>query len=181
MVSICELNATNAVVIAAGRGGGADETRLELLRDNAATLSLLHRLRALGVSIAMDDFGTGYSSLSYLRCFPFDKIKVDQSFVRELGRSKGSVEIVRAVVGLGQALGMCVLAEGVETPEQLAVLRDEGRDEVQGYLFSRPRPVRDVPEIIAGYPAAKADPARGPVLVIDNAGDGDTADGQAAA
>ena len=156
-------------------------TESVLLQDNAGTLGVLHRLRALGVSIAMDDFGTGYSSLSYLRSFPFDKIKVDQSFVRDLGRGKGSVEIVRAVVGLGQALGMCVLAEGVETPEQLAVLRDEGCDEVQGYLFSKPRPVRDVPGIIAGYPVAKADPARGPVLVIDNAGDGDTGDSQAAA
>ena len=150
-------------------------TESVLLQDNEATLALLHRLHALGVRIAMDDFGTGYSSLSYLRSFPFDKIKVDQSFVRDLGREKGGVEIVRAVVGLGKALGMDVLAEGVETAEQLGILRAEGCDEVQGYLFSKPRPVRDVPGIISDYPAAKDGAARGPVLVIDNSGDNQTA------
>ncbi len=106
-------------------------TESVLLQDNDATLGLLHRLRGLGVSIAMDDFGTGYSSLSYLRSFPSDKIKVDQSFVRDLAGEQGSVEIVRAVVGLGKALGMGVLAEGVETEEQLGVLQAEGCDELQ--------------------------------------------------
>ncbi|MGY2052054.1 bifunctional diguanylate cyclase/phosphodiesterase [Methylobacterium sp. JK268] len=146
-------------VRAALLASGLDRGRLELeitesvlLQDNEATLAVLHALRALGARIAMDDFGTGYSSLSYLRSFPFDKIKIDQSFVRSLAAEAGSVAIVRAVIGLGRALGMSVLAEGVETPEQLAILRQEGCDEVQGYLFSRPRPGSE----IAGLFAARA-------------------------
>ncbi len=115
-----------------------------LLQDDAATLAILHRLRALGVSTAMDDFGTGYSSLSYLRRFPFDKIKIDQSFVRNLGHEAGSSEIVRAAVGLGKTFGMIVLAEGVETEEQAAILREAGCDELQGYLFGRPCPVAEL-------------------------------------
>ncbi len=139
-------------------------TESVLLQDNEATLKLLHRLRALGVRISMDDFGTGYSSLSYLRRFPFDKIKIDQSFIRSLEREQGSIEIIRAVVGLGKALGMDVLAEGVETAEQLSILQIEGCDELQGYLFSKPRPVQDLPGIIAGHPrprdGSSASPAR---------------------
>ena len=103
----------------------------------------------------MDDFGTGYSSLSYLRRFPFDKIKIDQSFVRDAGAERGSVGIIRAVVGLGRALEMEVLAEGVETADQLRMLQAEGCDELQGYLFSRPRPLRDVPGIIEKYSPLK--------------------------
>ncbi len=140
-------------------GAGLPASRLELeitesvlLRDNHATLGILHRLRGMGARIAMDDFGTGYSSLSYLRRFPFDGIKIDQSFVRNLGSEKGGVEIIRAVVGLGHALGMRVLAEGVETAEQLAVLRDEGCDKVQGYLLGRPTPLADVPVVIEAFP-----------------------------
>ena len=129
-------------------------TESVLLQDNNATLGILHQLHNLGVRISMDDFGTGYSSLSYLRRFPFDKIKIDQSFVRDLARENGSIEIVRAVVGLGRALGMSVLAEGVETAEQLGLLQAEGCDELQGYLFSKPRPVRDVPAIIARHSVA---------------------------
>lgn len=124
-------------------------TESVLLQDNEATLALLHRLRALGVRISMDDFGTGYSSLSYLRQFPFDKIKIDQSFVRNLGHEPGNIEIVRAVVGLGKALGMSVLAEGVEAAGQLEILVWEGCDELQGYLFSRPRPVDEACELLA--------------------------------
>ena len=132
-------------------------TETVLLQDNDATLSILHRLRGLGARISMDDFGTGYSSLSYLRRFPFDKIKIDQSFVRNFGAEKGSVEIIRAVVGLGQALSMEVLAEGVETAEQLKMLQAEGCTELQGYLFSRPKPLKDVPGIIAMYSVATPD------------------------
>ena len=139
-------------------GSGLAPVRLELeitesvlLQDNDATLGILHRLRGLGARISMDDFGTGYSSLSYLRRFPFDKIKIDQSFVRNFGTEKGSVEIIRAVVGLGRALSMDVLAEGVETVEQLRMLQTEGCQELQGYLFSKPRPLRDVRGIIATY------------------------------
>ena len=135
-------------------------TESVLLQDNEATLGILHRLRALGVSIAMDDFGTGYSSLSYLRSFPFDKIKVDQSFVRGLDRGKGGVEIVRAVVGLGKALGMDVLAEGVETAEQFGILRAEGCDELQGYLFGRPVPESEAAALAAGPGHAPGDAPR---------------------
>lgn len=159
----------------AASGLGASRLELEitesvLLQDNDATLGLLHRLRDLGVRISMDDFGTGYSSLSYLRRFPFDKIKIDQSFVRNLAREKGGIEIVRAVVGLGKALGMDVLAEGVETVEQLGILQVEGCNQLQGYLFSKPQPLQDVAGIIAGYTAARDGTARGPTLVIDNTG-----------
>ena len=109
-----------------------------LLKDSEATLATLHQLRDFGVRISMDDFGTGYSSLSYLRSFPFDKIKIDQSFIRDLDGSDDSLAIVRAVTGLGAALGMTTTAEGVETSEQLDCLRKEGCTEVQGFLFSRP-------------------------------------------
>ena len=132
-------------VQAALRKSGLPPSRLELeitesllLADNEPTLDTLHRLRALGVRISMDDFGTGYSSLSYLRSFPFDKIKIDRSFMRDLGVTADSLAIVKAVIGLGQSLGMDTTAEGVETEEQLAAVRAQGCDEVQGFLFSRP-------------------------------------------
>jgi predicted signal transduction protein with EAL and GGDEF domain len=111
-----------------------------LLADTDLTLETLHRLRSLGVHISMDDFGTGYSSLSYLRSFPFDKIKIDRSFMAGLGPQKDALAIVRAVIGLGQSLGMSTTAEGVETEEQLAAVREQGCNEVQGYLFSPPLP-----------------------------------------
>ena len=116
-------------------------TESVLLRNSDATMATLHHLRRLGARISMDDFGTGYSSLSYLRQFPFDKVKIDQSFIRNIGREQGDVEIVRAVIGLGRALGIKVLVEGVETAEQLSFLRAEGCDELQGYLFGRPQPL----------------------------------------
>jgi diguanylate cyclase (GGDEF)-like protein len=114
-------------------------TETVLLDENEASLRTLHALRHMGVRIAMDDFGTGYSSLSYLRSFPFDKIKIDQSFTREIG-NPDSAAIVRAVIGLGLRLGMSITAEGVETAEQLAFLQIEGCTEVQGYLISPPCP-----------------------------------------
>ncbi len=110
-------------------------TETVLLHDNAATLATLHRLRGAGIRIAMDDFGTGSSSLSYLRSFPFDKIKIDRSFVHELASRGDSMAIVRAVTGLGRSLGVSTTAEGVETGEQLALLRAEGCNEAQGFLF----------------------------------------------
>ena len=119
-----------------------------LLQESEATLATLHKLRALGIRISMDDFGTGYSSLSYLRSFPFDKIKIDQSFIRDLGSHSGSAAIVRAVTGLGSSLGIHTTAEGVETEEQLARLIAEGCTEVQGYLFSPPRPAREVSQLV---------------------------------
>ena len=111
-------------------------TEMALLQDNEAVLEKLHQLKGYGVQISMDDFGTGYSSLSYLRSFPFDKIKIDQSFVRGLGKREDSLAIVRAAIGLGRNLGMTTIAEGVETDVQLRVLRAERCDEVQGFLFS---------------------------------------------
>ncbi len=124
---------------------GLDPTRLELeitesalLENTDTVLRVLKGLRAMGVRISMDDFGTGYSSLSYLQKFPFDKIKIDQSFVRDMGDGGESHAIVRAVAGLGASLGMRTVAEGVETPEQLARMRREGCSDVQGYLTGRP-------------------------------------------
>lgn len=119
-------------------------TETAFLADADATLATLHRLRARGVRIAMDDFGTGYSSLGYLRSFPFDKIKIDRCFIRDVGTSMDCKAIVRAVTGLGSNLGITITAEGVETTAQLDQLRAEGCDQVQGFLFSRPVPARDV-------------------------------------
>lgn len=119
-------------------------TESVLMQDGEATLAMLHQLRAQGTRIAMDDFGTGYSSLSYLRRFPFDKIKIDRSFVQAMSQDEGSIEIIRAVIGLGRALHIKVLAEGVETHEQREMLRIEGCDELQGYLFSKPKPLAEL-------------------------------------
>jgi EAL domain-containing protein (putative c-di-GMP-specific phosphodiesterase class I) len=134
-------------VVSALRDAELDPTRLELeitesllLADTETTLETLHQLRALGVRISMDDFGTGYSSLSYLRSFPFDKIKIDRSFMHGLGEEKDSLAIIKAVIGLGQSLGMSTTAEGIETEEQLAAVRAQGCNEVQGFLFSPPLP-----------------------------------------
>ena len=122
-------------------------TESVLLRDDQANLSILKALHDLGVRIAMDDFGTGYSSLGYLRRFPFGKIKIDQSFVRNLFDGPENVAIVRAAIGLGRALGMTVLAEGVETAEARDVLTAEGCHELQGYLFGRPEPLAKITAI----------------------------------
>ncbi len=142
------------VVLAALAAAGLNPRRLELeitesvlLTDTEATLATLHRLRGMGVRIAMDDFGTGYSSLSYLRRFPFDKIKIDRSFVRDLERADCSA-IVEAVAELAAKLGMATTAEGVETQGQLDMVRAKGCTEVQGYLFSPPRPAGHVPALI---------------------------------
>jgi EAL domain-containing protein (putative c-di-GMP-specific phosphodiesterase class I) len=114
-----------------------------LIDDFSRAVSILRRLKALGVRIAMDDFGTGYSSLSYLQSFPFDKIKIDKSFISNLGHNNQSATIVRAVIGLARSLDVPVLAEGVETKEQLAFLAKESCNEVQGYLIGRPLPIED--------------------------------------
>jgi diguanylate cyclase (GGDEF)-like protein/PAS domain S-box-containing protein len=119
-----------------------------LIGDFSRALSILRKLKALGVRIAMDDFGTGYSSLSYLQSFPFDKIKIDRSFVSNLDRSSQSAAIIRAVIGLGRGLELPVVAEGVETPEQLAFLTDEACDEIQGYLVGRPLPIEEYAELV---------------------------------
>ncbi len=119
-------------------------TELAIIGDKTKALRILQQIKDLGVGIALDDFGTGYSSLDTLRSFPFDKIKLDRSFVSELVESAQARAIIRAVVALGSCLHIPILAEGVETPEQLALLKAEDCDEVQGYLFGRPQAMVDV-------------------------------------
>jgi diguanylate cyclase (GGDEF)-like protein len=143
-----------SVVSALGKSG-LPASRLELeitetvlLQDSKSVLDVLHQIRALGVRISMDDFGTGYSSLSYLRSFPFDKIKIDRSFIRELGKENDCVAIIRAVTRLGHSLGMVTTAEGVETKAQLDILRAEGCTQAQGYLFSPARPIAEIPALL---------------------------------
>ena len=119
-------------------------TETVLLQKNAENLAVLHELKKLGVSIVLDDFGTGYSSLSYLKMFPFDKIKIDRSFVAEMDDRADCAAIVGCVIALGRSLGMGTVAEGVETAEQVQLLRAAGCREAQGYLFSRPVPAADL-------------------------------------
>jgi diguanylate cyclase (GGDEF)-like protein len=139
------------VIVGALASSGLPADRLELeitestlLQDSEATLATLYQLRALGVRIAMDDFGTGYSSLSYLQSFPFDKIKIDRSFIKDIAEGVGSLNIVRAVAAMARGLGMETTAEGVETKEQLETVRAEGCTEMQGFLFSQPLPASEV-------------------------------------
>ena len=124
-------------------------TESVLLQDSGTTLAVLHELRELGVRISMDDFGTGYSSLSYLRKFPFDKIKIDQSFIYDMSDHDDSLAIVRAVIAMGSGLGIATTAEGVETADQFQRLKLEGCTEVQGFLFSPPRPAAEVKGLLA--------------------------------
>jgi len=135
---------------------GLDPRRLELeiteavlIRDDEAALSILHQLRSIGVRIALDDFGTGYSSLSYLKRFPFDKIKIDRCFVADIADESGSPVIVQAVVNIAAASNMTTVAEGVETEAQREMLRALGCTEMQGYLFSRPKPAADVRKLFS--------------------------------
>jgi diguanylate cyclase (GGDEF)-like protein/PAS domain S-box-containing protein len=146
------------VVISALAHSGLSPRRLELeiteslfLAETEANLAILHQLRELGVSISMDDFGTGYSSLSYLRSFPFDKIKIDRSFVKDLAERPDCVAIVRAISGLGRSLNITTTAEGVETVGQLDWLRAEGCSEVQGFLFSPARPAAEVEALLSRF------------------------------
>jgi diguanylate cyclase (GGDEF)-like protein len=119
-------------------------TESTLLADNQTTLSIVNQLRALGVRVVLDDFGTGYSSLSYLRLFPIDKIKIDKSFVQDLGAGAGSLAVIRAVAGLSSSLGLTTTAEGVETEAQFERLQKEGFTEAQGYLIGRPVPAAEL-------------------------------------
>ncbi|NOJ46738.1 sensor domain-containing protein [Bradyrhizobium archetypum] len=139
------------VIVGALGASGLDPTRLEieitesvLLHNKEATLALLHQLRGLGIRIAMDDFGTGYSSLTYLQSFPFDKIKIDRSFVKNITENSSSLNIVRAVAALANGMGMTATAEGVETAEQLHSIVSEGCTEMQGFLFSKPLPAGEI-------------------------------------
>jgi len=124
-------------------------TQSVLLHEDRESQANLGQLKNLGVAIAMDDFGTGYSSLSSLHRFSFDKIKIDRSFIGDLSEGSGAIAIVRAVTSLASSLGMVVTAEGVETQAQLDRLRAEGCDEVQGYLFSPPRPASEIAQMLA--------------------------------
>ncbi|MFY9292281.1 MAG: EAL domain-containing protein [Methylorubrum rhodinum] len=149
-------------VIRALAASGLPARRLELeitesvlMQDSEAVIGCLHRLRALGVRIALDDFGTGYSSLSYLCRFPFDKIKVDRSFVRDLDNPVAAA-IVGAIVGIGERLGSTITAEGVETEEQLGRLREKGCTEVQGFLLSRPMAAEDARRFMRGRTSVAA-------------------------
>ena len=134
-------------MVAALAASGLSPQRLELeitetvmLQETETTLAMLRQIKALGVAISMDDFGTGYSSLSYLRKFPFDKIKIDQSFIAGLGDgNEESLAIVRAVARLGASLGVATTAEGVETQAQLEIARREGFTEAQGFWIGRPK------------------------------------------
>ena len=119
-----------------------------LIDDFSRAVSILRKLKSLGVQIAMDDFGSGYSSLSYLHSFPFDKIKIDRSFIGDLEHNHHSMAIVRAIITLGHSLEVPVLAEGVETQAQRLFLVQEGCDEVQGYLTGRPLPIADYATLV---------------------------------
>jgi diguanylate cyclase (GGDEF)-like protein/PAS domain S-box-containing protein len=143
------------VVVNALAASGVPATRLELeitetvlMQNTFATLATLHQLRDLGVRIAMDDFGTGYSSLSYLRSFPFDKIKIDRSFISDLSDKEDAVVIVRAVTRLARSFKMTTTAEGVETEHQLACVRELGCTEMQGFLFSAARPAAEISQML---------------------------------
>jgi diguanylate cyclase (GGDEF)-like protein/PAS domain S-box-containing protein len=144
-----------SIVMDALKQSGLPPKRLELeitetllLEKSTQVLASLHALRALGVRISMDDFGTGYSSLSYLRSFPFDKIKIDQSFVRDLDANRDAQAIIRSIASLGIGLGVTITAEGVETEAELSCLRAEGCHEGQGFLFSRARPNMEVVQLL---------------------------------
>jgi predicted signal transduction protein with EAL and GGDEF domain len=142
-------------VAAALAASGLPANRLELeiteavlIRDDEAALAMLHQLRKLGVRIALDDFGTGYSSLSYLQRFPFDKIKIDRCFIKDIAEPGGSACIVQAVVNIAAERNMTATAEGVETEQQLEMLRRLGCSEMQGYLFSPALPAAEIPRLL---------------------------------
>jgi len=139
-----------------GRRLELEITESALLQNSAATLATVHQLRALGVQISMDDFGTGYSSLGYLQSFPFDKIKIDRSFINNLSKGAGALAILKAITTLANSLGVATIAEGVETREQLEIIRAEGCSEMQGFLFSPARPATEIARLfLAGPDLAK--------------------------
>jgi predicted signal transduction protein with EAL and GGDEF domain len=144
-------------VVAALRDAGVSAERLELeltestcMRDEACVVEALRSLRNLGVQISLDDFGTGYSSLSYLRRLPVDALKIDRSFVREIATRADDAAVAAAIVSMGRALRLRVVAEGVETEEQRALLRSWGCDEMQGFLISRPVPAEEIERVWLG-------------------------------
>jgi EAL domain-containing protein (putative c-di-GMP-specific phosphodiesterase class I) len=165
-ISTVQFNSRDLVetVKSALEESGLDPNRLQLeitesvlVEDHEVATRILHELKGLGVSIAMDDFGTGYSSLSNLRAFPFDRIKIDRSFIKSVHNNQQAATIVRAVLGLGKGLGLPVIAEGVETNEELRFLQEESCDEVQGYLLGKPAAIgsfRQYTHLDTSMPAA---------------------------
>lgn len=125
-------------------------TEHALIEETEVVIAVLGELNRLGVELEVDDFGTGYASLAYLGRLPLNAIKIDRSFVKGLGRDKRSVAIVRAVVAMSHELGIVVTAEGIETAEQLRIVRELGCDRGQGFLFARPAPAEQVPRLLAG-------------------------------
>jgi diguanylate cyclase (GGDEF)-like protein len=161
-VNLSPIQVANAnlvpTIIGALASSGLPASRLELeitesvmMQNTDATLATLHRLRELGVKISMDDFGTGFSALSYLRRFPFDKLKIDRCFIRDLSPDDDALAIVRAVTSMAKSLGMITTAEGVETSAQLDQVRMLGCSEVQGFFISRPQPIERIARLIAEY------------------------------
>jgi EAL domain-containing protein (putative c-di-GMP-specific phosphodiesterase class I) len=143
------------MAVSALAASGLSPSRLELeitesvlMQDASDSLATLNQLRALGIRISMDDFGTGYSSLSYLQSFPFDKIKIDRSFIRDLALRDDCKAIVRAVTSMARSLKMKTVAEGVETAEQFDLVTVEGCDQIQGYYFGRPMKIEKVLEAL---------------------------------
>ena len=164
-LSPAQLNSRNLVTMVTSAlddsGMPPDRLQLEitesvLLQNTFTTLATLHELRKMGVQIALDDFGTGYSSLSYLRSFPFDKIKIDRSFIQDLSNGSEPLAIVNAVAGLAKCLNMTSTAEGVETQQQMDVLQSIGCTEMQGYLFSHARPASEIRRFFSQGPITKA-------------------------
>jgi diguanylate cyclase (GGDEF)-like protein/PAS domain S-box-containing protein len=157
------VNLVHSILLETGLAPGRLELEITegvLIEDFDRGLALLRRLKALGVRISMDDFGSGYSSLSYLQAFPFDKIKIDRAFVINLGRNPQSAAIIRAVIGLGHGLEMSIVAEGVETQEQLGFLADEGCDVMQGYFIGKPLPIGQYAAVVGRGVGNTIEPAR---------------------
>ncbi len=159
-------SALNRVILQALATSGLPPERLELevteslfIENVEATLASLHSLRALGVRVALDDFGTGYSSLSYLRSFPFDKLKIDRSFIVDLLAHDGATAMIKAITSLADALGIETTAEGVENIDQLDILREQGCNQIQGYYFSRPIPAAGVDALLKKLDPAKSEAA----------------------
>jgi EAL domain-containing protein (putative c-di-GMP-specific phosphodiesterase class I) len=151
------VNSVHSILLETGLSPGRLELEITegvLIGDFSRAVSILRRLKNFGVRIAMDDFGTGYSSLSYLQSFPFDKIKIDQAFVANLTHNPQSAAIIRAVIGLGHGLELPVVAEGVETQEQLAFLASSSCSGIQGFLIGRPKPIEDYAEVVGRAVAA---------------------------
>ena len=166
-------------IVRALAGAGLEARYLELeltesvmMQNIDAAVEALARLKALGIALSIDDFGTGYSSLAYLKLFPLDYLKIDRSFVQDMLGDASGAAIVRSVIGLGHSLGFKIIAEGVETAAQLAYLRGEGCDEIQGYYFSRPLPVDEFTQLLrleTALPCAEADePGRRTLLLLDD-------------